>query len=265
MEEMEYLENLISILCSMLDSAENQQIFADQDGISLLLILLDPRQKPKFSVLKILITILSNSPQTNIIEMFFDNGGVGIIFSILKIKCSKGKQQISQSEKDEMILEVICLLFDHCKDTYLLRLMMKFSEKSFEYSEHLIETFIDTYKLVEEQRKQQTLELQDKFQQLEAKELEMMKNLNYLDMLECGLGFLQTVSRIIWYLLFMNRDTSDFIVKIFRRQNLELRIIEKIISEWFSEFEENSLNSDAFEFFESSLAKFDKLFLTNNK
>ena len=80
--------------------------------------------------------------------------------------------------------------------------------------------------------------------------------MNYLDMLEGGLSVLQSVARIMWYLLYLSPETSKGLRDLMKMQSLDEKRVYKVTSDFIKMVDPKEFSADNLQFFEKTLENF---------
>jgi len=137
-EEREYLENLFDALCVALHAHRgNQELFARNDGLQLMLTMIKRATYAKSAAFKALDYAVSQCA-TNA-ELFVDLGGLKTLFGALMFNPVSKKDKALQTSLEQMLLSLSVSLFLETSSVRYLRLMRKFTEADHIKTERVVE------------------------------------------------------------------------------------------------------------------------------
>lgn len=161
-EELEFLENLFDVLCSLLSLASNRSIFLSEEGVELMVILMKGTPSAsstnkncflpvQLGSIKVLDHALSSTSTTSMeaCERFVKEVGLKSLFKIFMDNNVSGKgkskyflgELMRTKENDEHILGILNSLFNclESESEERLRLLGKFVEKEYEKCDRILE------------------------------------------------------------------------------------------------------------------------------
>jgi beta-catenin-like protein 1 len=148
-EETEYVENLFDILCLALHNhTANQQRFAANDGIQLMLTMIRRNTYAKSAALKAIDYALQGCVRN--CDLFVDEGGLKTVFASYMHEPTTKKERADQTAHEQHMLEILTQLFLHCVDVRYLRLRRKFEEQEMVKTERTVELLVKYQARVEE-------------------------------------------------------------------------------------------------------------------
>jgi beta-catenin-like protein 1 len=151
-EEKEFVHNLISIICSVIEnSSEAIQSQLIELEWTELLILLMKSVVSFISPLTIKLLDYSISENQLLCANFVENHGLKYLFSLFLQKFSFKQGKSAKSQQFTRILSIVCQLFYHLPHNILsLRLLKKFEENYYEKLDYLMELFIEKYNEIQQ-------------------------------------------------------------------------------------------------------------------
>ncbi|KAI9336574.1 Catenin-beta-like protein [Obelidium mucronatum] len=142
-EEIEMMENCFDTLCLALTEPEVKAIFAEEEGVELMIITLRERKMARMRALKVLSHAMTGEGGAECCHRFVDGLGLKTLFPIFMHKGLKSYKKEykthSETEEDEHVLSILASLFKTAQPETLIRICLKFSENDFEKVERLLE------------------------------------------------------------------------------------------------------------------------------
>ncbi|WWD06053.1 hypothetical protein V865_004138 [Kwoniella europaea PYCC6329] len=143
-EEVEYMENLFDVLCSILSQPEMKKAFVDNEGVELMVLMMKEKLLAKTRAIKVLNYALQTEDGSVGCEKFVQALGLKTFFSAFMGKGEGKKKKLnatSSFEDEEHLLGILVSLFTNlASDTpERIRLIAKFVENGYEKVDRLLE------------------------------------------------------------------------------------------------------------------------------
>ncbi|WWC67148.1 uncharacterized protein I206_101055 [Kwoniella pini CBS 10737] len=143
-EEVEYMENLFDVLCSLLSQPEMKKSFVDNEGVELMVLMMKEKLLAKTRSIKVLNYALQTEDGSEGCEKFVQALGLKTFFSAFMGKGEGKKKKLnatSSFEHEEHLLGILVSLFTNLgSDTpERIRLIAKFVENGYEKVDRLLE------------------------------------------------------------------------------------------------------------------------------
>ncbi|WVW81453.1 hypothetical protein I302_103447 [Kwoniella bestiolae CBS 10118] len=143
-EEVEYMENLFDVLCSLLSQPEMKKAFVDNEGVELMVLMMKEKLLAKTRAIKVLNYALQTEDGSEGCEKFVQALGLKTFFSAFMGKGEGKKKKLnatSSFEDEEHLLGILVSLFTNlASDTpERIRLIAKFVENGYEKVDRLLE------------------------------------------------------------------------------------------------------------------------------
>ena len=232
-EELEYLENLFNILCSLLLENEVKTKFNKLEGIELMVLIAQQKKLiSSYRSIKVLDHALSNEENS---EKFININGLKILFGFFMNKSSNSfkNSQLSFQDLEEHILGILVSLFTNIpsETSNRIRLLKKFVENDYEKVDKLLE-----FKSNSENRLNKFFNNHD-FNELDEDDI-------YLQKLEFGLFSLQLSSYILAWLIMEDDGIKDHIQLLLQRNGQTFNNIIEVLKEYSDNMGDEKQNEE---------------------
>ncbi|WRT63378.1 uncharacterized protein IL334_000283 [Kwoniella shivajii] len=143
-EEIEYMENIFDVLCSVLSQPEMKKAFVDSEGVELMVLMMKEKLLAKTRAIKVLDYALQTEDGSEGCEKFVQALGLKTFFTAFMGKGEGKKKKLnatSSFEDEEHLLGILVSLFTNLgSDTpERIRLIAKFVESGYEKVDRLLE------------------------------------------------------------------------------------------------------------------------------
>lgn len=131
------LENLFDVLCFVVQNDDCKKQFIAEEGLELMMLIIDSRRDAYHGALKVLDTCLAEDPEAcaRLIEL----GGLKTIFPVLVWRGFTKKQNKNKRQDTERVVTLLHTLATQLTGVSLDRFYAKFVENNFEKTDRLIE------------------------------------------------------------------------------------------------------------------------------
>ncbi|KAI0984360.1 hypothetical protein GJ496_004805 [Pomphorhynchus laevis] len=140
LDEIEYMENMFSCLCSLLLDTETHHLFMMDEGMQLMNLMIRERKLSRYGALKTLYFVLNGIEASECCQKYVEILGLRVIFPLL-MKPLKGNKDIgvTHTENEERVIAIVHALIRNCTGIERQRVLLKFTENDHEKVERLVE------------------------------------------------------------------------------------------------------------------------------
>ncbi|KAF8528671.1 DUF1716-domain-containing protein [Gautieria morchelliformis] len=227
--ETEFMENVFDTLCSALVEPETKQLFLQEEGVDLMVIIMKEKKQPRSRAIKVLDHALSGPTGTPVCEMFVEALGLKTLFSSFMGKKQKATAVATPASEDmSHMLGILSSLFSNLpsESPARMRLLTKFVEGTYEKVDRLLEI----REGAEARLKVAEQEIEQERNDLVADGVIVEEESTwYLRRLEGGLFVLQTVDYILSWLCMEDDGIREHITMILGRKNKTLKDIVAVL------------------------------------
>ncbi|KAF8529145.1 DUF1716-domain-containing protein [Hysterangium stoloniferum] len=231
-DETEFMENVFDILCSALIEPETKQLFLQEEGVDLMVIIMKEKKQSRSRAIKVLDHALSGAAGTSNCETFIEALGLKTLFSAFMGKAQKQTSTtttLPAIEDTSHVLGIISSLFSNIasESPARVRLLTKFVEGTYEKVDRLLEIRENAegrLKLAEKEFARERENLVDGAIVGEDEEDTL-----YLRRLDSGLFVLQLVDYILGWICMEDDGIRNHVAMMMDRKNKTLKDIVNVL------------------------------------
>ncbi|WWC57769.1 uncharacterized protein I303_100304 [Kwoniella dejecticola CBS 10117] len=235
-EEVEYMENLFDIVCSLLSQPEMKKAFVDNEGVELMVLMMKEKLLAKTRSIKVLNYALQTEDGSEGCEKFVQALGLKTFFSAFMGKGEGKKKKLnatSSFEDEEHLLGILVSLFTNlASDTpERIRLIAKFVENGYEKVDRLLEmreVAENKLKSVEKE-----INMEKRVMQANKEEITDIEETEwYLRRIDSGLSSLQNADYILAWMCMEDDGAMTHARVLLARKDQSFKSVVAVLSEF---------------------------------
>ena len=232
-EEIEFMENLFTCLCSALAAVVNRDRFLKGEGLQLMNLMLREKKLSRFGSIKVLNHAMTGPEGFENCQKFIDILGLRSVFPLfMKLPKIPKKLGITNDELFEHVICIVSSLVHNSQGMQRQRLMNKFSENDHEKVDRLVELhfkFLEKVRIVDAKIDKDKYDIKKYGGEIDEEQEDQF----YLQRLDAGLFCLQQIDYIMLDICHSGPSTiKDRVVHILSIRGGSVKTIKNVMREY---------------------------------